>query len=99
MWRPAFLILLTCCIVGFDEASAGETSATRIPIELSSQAPAETTVVVEAGDHLWKISERHLEGSSRTIAPYWLQVIDLNTPTLRSGNPDLIYPGEVIELP
>ncbi len=33
------------------------------------------------------------------ISPYWRLVIDENLDNLRSGDPDLIYPGEVIELP
>jgi hypothetical protein len=33
------------------------------------------------------------------IAPYWLRVVEINLPRLRSGNPNLVYPGEVVELP
>lgn len=59
------------------------------------------TVVVERGDHLWKISANHLEqhAPGEIVAPYWRRVVDANTPRLRSGDPNLIYPGEVIELP
>ena len=65
--------------------------------------PAEVTVA--RGDHLWLISERHLAAAwgrpaaDHEIAPYWLKVIEANRSQLRSGNPDLIYPGEVILLP
>lgn len=58
-------------------------------------------VTVEPGDHLWKISKRHLievEPNS-PIGPYWLEVIDANLANLRSGNPDLIFPGEIVTLP
>lgn len=67
--------------------------------------PSSGTVVVEEGDHLWKISERRLsdvyqrEATNAEIGPYWREIIDENQPTLRSGNPDLIYPGEVVALP
>jgi nucleoid-associated protein YgaU len=55
---------------------------------------------VAKGDHLWKISARHLDtDANHEIAPYWRQLIEVNTPHLRSGDPDLIYPGEVVELP
>lgn len=61
---------------------------------------------VVRGDHLWSISENHLQavtGSSdlgeREIAPYWVRVIAANRDSIRSGNPDLIYPGELVILP
>jgi len=62
-------------------------------------------VVVEPGDHLWKISQAELARRlGRSVGPdevalYWLSVIDANHDSLRSGDPDLIYPGEVITLP
>ena len=73
----------------------------QLPVSVGAGHELETTVVVERGDHLWKISARHLSqvAPDATVAPYWLEVIDTNTPHLRSGDPDLIYPGEVIELP
>ena len=61
-------------------------------------------VVVREGDHLWSLAEtRVVETLGRPvgdheIAPYWRRVIDSN-PHLRSGTPDLIYPGEVVVLP
>ena len=67
---------------------------------------ATTEVVkVRSGDNLWVISRRHLTGAlgrlpaDDEIAPYWREVIDRNRPHLISGNPDLIYPDEVIRLP
>lgn len=59
------------------------------------------SVVVVKGDHLWKISAQHVgaEAGNSEVAPYWREVVDVNTPQLRSGDPDLIYPGEVVELP
>ena len=58
-------------------------------------------VVVAKGDHLWRISEGYLlrTESDSAVAPYWRRVIELNVSTLRSGNPDLIYLGEVVLLP
>ena len=63
------------------------------------------SVVVVAGDHLWAIAQRHLEdikGSTpddAVTARYWRRVIDANRERLRSGDPDLIYPGETVLLP
>ena len=68
------------------------------------EAAAEV-VQVRSGDNLWVISRRHLTGAlgrvpgNDEIAPYWREVIARNRPHLLSGNPDLIYPGEVIRLP
>ena len=63
---------------------------------------------VVPGDNLWSIAKQHLAVSrersakklgNRKIAAYWLRVIAANARTLVSGDPDLIYPGEVIVLP
>jgi nucleoid-associated protein YgaU len=75
-----------------------------LPIALSPDHD-KTTVTVQPGDHLWKISAQHLasvmneEPASGEIAPYWRQVVSINEVTLRSGDPDLIYPGEIVVLP
>jgi resuscitation-promoting factor RpfA len=64
--------------------------------------------VITPGEHLWSIAARHLAaGTSRSsadliaadIAPYWRRVVQHNRSRLRSRNPNLVYPGEVIELP
>jgi hypothetical protein len=61
---------------------------------------------VERGDHLWSIAAEHLaaitgqaDPSAADIGPYWWRVVELNRSRLRSGNPNLVYPGEVVELP
>lgn len=60
------------------------------------------------GDNLWTIARDHLarvtnrrpsDLSDHEIATYWLRVIAVNRSALRSGNPDLIFPGELIMLP
>jgi nucleoid-associated protein YgaU len=76
-----------------------------VPVAYEEGPPAGGSVVVQPGDHLWKISERHLEGilerpaQLREIVPYWLAVIEANRGRLTSGDPDLIYPGEGSTLP
>lgn len=63
------------------------------------------TVRVEPGDNLWTIAAarvRVLTGTEPTdaqIAPYWGRVVEENRDRLRSGDPDLIFPGEVVVLP
>jgi hypothetical protein len=69
--------------------------------------PAHSHRVVE-GDNLWTIARDHIAAvtnrsssqlSDHEIATYWLRVIAVNRASLRSGNPDLIFPGELIMLP
>ncbi|HEU4894777.1 MAG TPA: hypothetical protein VFT85_02975 [Acidimicrobiia bacterium] len=85
-------------IAGADVSSPIRHPATSDTGETSTAA---ATVIVEKGDHLWKISAEHLgDGASDgEIAPFWREVVEVNTPRLRSGDPDLIYPGETVELP
>lgn len=87
-------------------AAAGETApSVRVPFGAGPVERSVGAVTVVEGDHLWKIASDHLEhrfGASskpETVARYWRAVIELNRDGLRSGDPDLIYPGEVIRLP
>lgn len=68
--------------------------------------PAEAEhVVVMPGDNMWLLAERRLgdllgrPAADHEIAPYWLAVIGANKDRIRSGDPDLIFPGEVLVLP
>lgn len=104
--RGLTVALFVCALLGADIARAGEnTDQVRVPIGRDAHDSQPRQVTVAEGDHLWKISKRHLEDqmqrlpASSEIGPYWRQVIGENLATLRSGDPDLIYPGEVIELP
>lgn len=70
----------------------------------SSNPPAETRstpstsssngkyTIVE-GDCLWNIAKKYYNDGSQ-----WTKIWDANSP-MTSGNPDLIYPGEVITIP
>ena len=60
------------------------------------------------GDNLWRIARDHLSrqrsgGSGRPtnneVAAYWIKLVEANRDRLRSGDPDLIYPGERVTLP
>ena len=50
------------------------------------------TYTVQSGDSLWKIAKKTLGDGSR-----WSEIYNLNTDKI--GNPDLIYPGQVLTLP
>ena len=70
----------------------------------ASPSMATASVTVQPGDNLWKIARRHLQSlgedpANRRLATYWARVVDVNRSVLRSGNPDLIYPGETVLLP
>ena len=60
---------------------------------------------VQPGDNLWAIARAELanhngrEPDDRDTMPYWLRVVAVNRATLRSGDPNLIFPGEIVELP
>jgi nucleoid-associated protein YgaU len=63
------------------------------------------THAVEVGESLWSIAEHRLRVTTGTPPPdaatatYWVELIAANRPRLISGDPDLIYPGEVLVLP
>jgi nucleoid-associated protein YgaU len=67
--------------------------------------PSARVHVVVAGDNLWSIARAALADATgappaaRDVAPYWHRVVDANRATLRSGDPDLIHPGELVTLP
>lgn len=73
------------------------------PSEATSTADRDYTVA--AGDNLWSIAATNLEavrGGNLSVADidaYWREVISVNRDTLRSGDPNLIFPGEMITLP
>ncbi len=76
------------------------------PVSTAEDADdAESTHTVVEGEHLWSIAESHLRGvtgravTEDEICEYWVRVMDVNRDSLRSGDPDLIYPSERITLP
>ncbi len=86
-----------------DPAPAATPSAP--PTAVPPQPDAHTVV---AGESLWTIAAEQLAAATgRTvadldaadIAPYWVQLCATNRSRLRSGDLDLVYPGEVLELP
>jgi len=57
--------------------------------------------IVGPGDNLWSIARAALGRNARDdeVAPYWKALIAANRSYLRSGDPNLIFPGEVLGLP
>ena len=100
-------VTIATVVVMFGSAAMAEPAGAPsfVPVSLDNSASPGDSVVVEPGDHLWKISASHLEAvlerpaEVEEIDPYWRVVMETNRDLLNSGDPDLIYPGEVITLP
>ncbi len=65
-----------------------------------------TSWTVQPGDHFWGIAEETLAAAwgrpptDKEIDPYWRQLVEVNRSRLaHSDNADLIFPGQVFELP
>ena len=103
--RIVVLLAVTAAFLAGGFARAEPPDPIRLPVALSGREAAATTVTVVEGDHLWRISEQHIrthlgrEPTDPEVSPYWRKVISHNLGHLRSGDPDLIYPGEVIGRP
>jgi hypothetical protein len=74
------------------------------PLGPASPAAPQDHHIVQWGDNLWTIAAGHLADTGVTrsdgqIAPYWRELVQDNRAGLRSGNPDLIFPGESVALP
>ena len=57
-----------------------------------------------AGDSFWTIAEGQLRSvladpDPAVVADYWRRIVSANHDTIRSGDPNLIYPGEIITIP
>ncbi len=88
-------------------------STTSLPPRTEPVAPSSETsmtYVVQPGDNLWRIAHRQLGQATATGSPqgdigvlkvraYWASLVEINRHRLRSGDPDLIYPGEELLLP
>lgn len=90
----------------FDGPSVEPTENKRADDPPSSMERDEVTVVT--GDNLWVMTARHLAETrgvdpctltDAEIAEVWRVVVRENRPLLRSGDPDLIFPGESVLLP
>jgi nucleoid-associated protein YgaU len=91
-----------------EETVAGDESMTAMDADPESGTVAPPTipahqVIVTAGDNLWSLATEALEHhgvadpTSTTVATYWRLVVGGNR--VRSGNANLIVPGEIIEMP
>lgn len=104
-WAKRLTLATVLVMIGSVAVAEPAGTPTFVPVALGESQAPNGSVVVQPGDHLWKISATHLDrildrpAESGEIDPYWRVVIEANQASLASGDPDLIFPGEVIELP
>lgn len=90
--------------------AAGDAPAqyTPIPAGDAPAQPANAAYVVRRGDSFWSIAADEVatrqsvpveQVSEAEISRYWRALIELNASSIISGNPNLIYPGESLQLP
>lgn len=71
----------------------------------ASPPAADDTWVVRPGDSFWSIAEELLADalgrppSDREVDPHWRRLIEANRDRLATGDPDLLFPGQVLALP
>ena len=83
------------------------TTTTTPPVETTAPPPtAPAPWEIQPGEHFWSVAERVLTSawgrapSESEVDPYWRTLVGANTEVLRDrGNPDLLFPGQVITLP
>ena len=69
-----------------------------VPVPVSTPTRTATTHVVVAGESLWSIA-RDRVGDGDALLPYWRALCDANRAALRSGDVNVIHPGETVVLP
>ena len=78
------------------------------PVAAAPLPPPPDQHVVVRGDDLWSVAQDRLAASlgvapaqvgPAQVAGYWRALVQANAATLRSGDPDLLLPGEVLILP
>ena len=74
------------------------------PTPPPAAAATATTYIVRPGDNFWRLAQRRITTDATsadvgTVRSYWVRLVDANRSRIRSGDPNLIYPGEVLEHP
>jgi hypothetical protein len=82
---------------------AEDTAPAAPAVSATPAAPATWTVA--PGESFWSIAEEVLADAwgrpptDAEIDPYWRRLVAANRDRITSGNPDLIFPGQVFDLP
>lgn len=84
-----------------EAATAHVEPAASIDSEIAQQVVPAAVVTVSHGDSLWAIASRHLDDHGRNgdseVARYVTDIVRANPGAI--DNPDLIHPGQVLQLP
>ncbi len=75
----------------FSRVESGGSSTAR-PAEAEAAPASATTYTVEAGDSLWKISEKFYGDGSQ-----WRRIYEANKAEIK--DPDVIHPGQTFTIP
>ena len=99
---PLLLLLLLLLL----RSPASRRARPRVPrpVRSSPRAPAPTScdpATICGGSRVAEVarSTGEAQPADTRIVPYWRRVIATNRATLRSGDPSLIFPGELVTLP
>jgi nucleoid-associated protein YgaU len=107
----AGVVLVTVAPVAADAPSArppvmhklvDDPPSAPVPAPAPEPAPTPDTWVVRPGDHFWSIAARTLgpDASEAEVAAYWRRLVDANRGRLHDAdNADLVFPGQVFDLP
>jgi hypothetical protein len=78
----------------------------RAAVDMHLEEKTTTTWTITAGDHLWQVAASTLESTwqrpptDAEVTSYWQALVELNRDRLAvPDQPDLVYPGQVFELP
>lgn len=98
-WQPA-TATASPTAPGSPTTSAGTSSVRSAPPPGAAVGTARSTVVVRAGDSLWRIAAEHLDpdASPAEIAAAWPGWYDANRGVVGT-DPNLIHPGQVLARP
>jgi hypothetical protein len=103
--RPA-----TMQVVPGDEGGqrriGGSIARSTVTMQRADADPAPATWTIAPGDHLWHVAAQtlgdawHRPPTDAEVVPYWQALVEHNRGTLAvPDDPDLVYPGQVFELP
>jgi hypothetical protein len=86
------------------EAFRGTAAVEGLGVSRRRAMQAATTHTVRPGDCFWTIASDRIHAFDPatdvgTVSRYWAATVEANRGSIRSGDPDLIFPGEVVQLP